>query len=64
MRCEPGDVVFFRSATLYHENLEYEGDRRSIVLTTAHCFRTVDGSGDDEEQHRYNAENNLTEKNK
>ncbi len=30
----PGDVIFFRSAILRHENLPHQGDRRSIVLTT------------------------------
>lgn len=68
VRCEPGDVVFFRSATLYHENLDYEGDRRSIVLTTDANSFTASGQLMDpdmiEEQHRYNTANNLTEKNK
>lgn len=30
----PGDVIFFRSALLVHENTPFVGDRRSIVLTT------------------------------
>lgn len=31
---QPGDVIFFRSARLIHENLPHSGDRRSIVLTS------------------------------
>lgn len=31
---KPGDVIFFRSARLVHENLPFEGKRRSIVMTT------------------------------
>jgi hypothetical protein len=30
----PGDVIFFRSAELVHENLAVKGNRRSIVMTT------------------------------
>lgn len=33
-KLKPGDVIFFRSAKLVHENLPHSGDRRSIVLTT------------------------------
>ena len=29
-----GDVIFFRSAKLIHENLPHTGDRQSIVLTS------------------------------
>lgn len=39
----PGDVIFFRSAHLLHENLPHSGPRRSIVLTTDHNSFTAKG---------------------
>ncbi len=33
---KPGDIIFFRSRELLHENLPAEGERRSLVLTTDH----------------------------
>jgi hypothetical protein len=64
----PGDVVFFRSAELYHENLDHVGDRHSIVLTTDNNSFTASGQLLDpemiEEARRYNDDNNVVEKDK
>lgn len=42
-KLRPGDVIFFRSAILLHENLPHEGPRRSMVLTTDHDSFTTKG---------------------
>ncbi len=64
VNCQPGDVLFFRSAQLYHENLDYIGDRRSIVLNSdANCF-TASGQflNPDflKDECLYNEENGIT----
>ena len=33
---KPGDIIFFRSRELLHENLPFTGTRRSVVFTTDH----------------------------
>ncbi len=66
--CTPGDVVFFRSAELYHENLDYYGDRRSIVLTSDQNSFSASGQMLDpdmiEEARRYNEQHNVKTKDK
>jgi hypothetical protein len=45
LRCKlrPGDVIFFRSRELMHENFAVKGQRRSIVFTACHnCFTAKD----------------------
>jgi hypothetical protein len=34
IQLRPGDLICFKSAELYHQVMEYIGDRRSVVLTT------------------------------
>ncbi len=63
INAQPGDIIFFRSAQLYHENLTHIGDRRSIVLNTdANCFTAPGQIRDPEflaEERDYNANNNV-----
>ncbi len=47
--CRAGDLVYFRSAALYHENLPHTGDRRSLVMTTDHNSFTASGQQFDPE---------------
>jgi len=47
----PGDIIFFRSRELLHENFAVRGHRRSIVFTICHNCFTVGGQTNDRAQH-------------
>jgi hypothetical protein len=56
----PGDILFFRSRELMHENFAVKGHRRSIVFTICHnCFTSLGQANDRALHYLYYEQKNI-----